>query len=165
MKIGLLSDTHSFLDAKIFQYFHQVDEIWHAGDIGDADVLKKLEDFKTTRAVFGNIDDQEMQNVIPEDLVFELEGVKIFITHIAGKPPGYNKRVKQLIKEHQPDLLICGHSHILKVEYDKANQLLFVNPGACGRHGFHRIRTVLRFELNQSKIEKMEVVELGLRGR
>ena len=165
MKIGLLSDTHSYLDKTIFEHFKGVDEVWHAGDIGELSLLRELEAFKPTRAVFGNIDNPTIQQATEEDLIYEVEGCKILMTHIAAKPPRYNKRVKQLITDHQPNILVCGHSHILKVEFDKANNLLFINPGACGRHGFHRMRTILRFEINNGRPEKMEVIELGLRGK
>ncbi|RED93410.1 metallophosphoesterase family protein [Marinoscillum furvescens] len=165
MKIGLISDTHSHLEDSVFTHFEDCDEIWHAGDIGTQSVLEKLEAFKPTRAVFGNIDGHEIRAAVPEDQVFEREGVKILMTHIAGKPPGYNARVKKLIAAHQPDILICGHSHILKVAPDKSNNLLFVNPGAAGIHGFHKIKTLLRMELQEGKISNMEVVELGYRGK
>lgn len=164
MKIGLISDTHGYLDPKVFDYFHECDEIWHAGDIGTLKVLDKLEGFKPVKAVFGNIDGHEIRIRTQEDLFFESEGLKIFITHIASKPPKYNTRVRSLLSEHKPDILICGHSHFLKVEKDPVNDLLFLNPGAAGRHGFHKIRTFLRFDIIKGKIENLEVIELGLRG-
>ncbi len=164
MKIGLISDTHSYLDEKVFQYFRDVDEIWHAGDIGTLSLLEQLEAFKPTVAVYGNIDDTSIQAAAPENQIIVREGVKTLMTHIAGKPPKYNARVKKLIKEHQPNLLICGHSHILKVQPDHENNLLFMNPGAAGIHGFHQMKTLLRFDLENGKPKNLEVIELGKRG-
>lgn len=164
-KIGLLSDTHSYLDEKIFDYFEQCDELWHAGDIGDLELADRLEAFKPLKAVYGNIDDKSARLRFPEDLRFECEGMDVFMTHIGGYPGRYNKRVRELIKQNPPDLYICGHSHILKVMRDEQYGLLHINPGACGQHGFHKIRTIVRFELDQGKISNLEVIELGLRGR
>ena len=164
MKIGLISDTHSFLDPKVFEYFKNVDEIWHAGDIGTLSLLQELEAFKPTVAVFGNIDGHEIRSAAPEDQLFEREGVKVLMTHIAAKPPRYNPRVKKLISEYRPNLLVCGHSHILKVQPDPTNSLLFMNPGAAGIHGFHQIKTLLRFDLEHGRPTNLEVVELGKRG-
>lgn len=165
MRIGIISDTHSYLDPSVFKYFSQCDEIWHAGDIGTLDVLQQLEAFKPTMAVFGNIDGHEVRAASPEDQVFVREGKKILMTHIAGSLPRYNPRVRDLIKTHQPDVLVCGHSHLLKVQPDKANNLLFINPGAAGKHGFHKIKTLLRLEIQEGKIQNLEVVELGPRGQ
>lgn len=165
MRIGIISDTHSYLAPSVFKYFSQCDEIWHAGDIGTLDVLQQLEAFKPTMAVFGNIDGHEVRAASPEDQVFVREGKKILMTHIAGSLPRYNPRVRDLIKTHQPDVLVCGHSHLLKVQPDKANNLLFINPGAAGKHGFHKIKTLLRLEIQEGKIQNLEVVELGPRGQ
>lgn len=165
MRIGLISDTHDHLDKSVFKYFDQCDEIWHAGDIGSLSLLEELENFKPTVAVFGNIDDATVRSACPEDQIFEREGKKILMTHIAAKPPRYNTRVKSLIKFNQPNLLICGHSHILKVEPDRTNNLLFMNPGAAGIHGFHKVKTLLRFDIQEGKVLNLEVVELGLRGK
>ncbi len=162
MKIGLLSDTHSYLDPKVFDYFKDCDEIWHAGDIGDPAVINALEQFRPVRAVFGNIDDKDLQVRFPEDLWFDCEGINIWMTHIGGAPPNYNPRVKKILKTKTPDVFICGHSHILRVKKD--GSMLYVNPGACGNHGFHTIRTIIRMDINDGKITKMEVVELGKRG-
>ncbi len=162
MKIGLLSDTHSYLDPTIFDHFKECDEIWHAGDIGDAAVIKALEKFKPIRAVFGNIDDKDIQIRFPEDLWFNCEGMKIWMTHIGGAPPNYNPRIKKIFKEERPDAFICGHSHILRVKKD--GDMLFINPGACGNHGFHSMKTIIRMEIANAKIGKMEVIELGKRG-
>ena len=164
MKIGLLSDTHSFLDQKVFDYFSGCDEIWHAGDAG-YQVIEKLEAFKPVKVVFGNIDDQEFQQKYPEDLWFACEGLSILITHIAGAPPNYNPRVKKLLKQRIPDILICGHSHILRIKKDpQYNNMLYLNPGAAGNHGFHHMKTIVRFEIIGKEIKNMEVIELGKRG-
>ena len=164
MRIGLLSDTHSYLDPKVFEYFKDCDEVWHAGDIGVPDVADTLERFKSFRAVYGNIDDKVLQARFPEDLWFECEGVKIWMTHIAGSPPNYNPRIKKILKERNPDVLICGHSHILRVKKDETYNMLYVNPGAAGNHGFHSMKTIVRMEIEKGKIAKMEVIELGKRG-
>jgi uncharacterized protein len=164
MKIGLISDTHSYLDPKIFSYFQECDEVWHAGDIGDATVVNELEKFKSLRAVFGNIDDKEIQARYPEDLWFTCEGLTIWITHIGGAPPNYNPRIKKLLKEKTPDVFICGHSHILRVIKDSTYKMLYLNPGAAGNHGFHSMKTIIRFEINKKIISKLEVIELGKRG-
>jgi putative phosphoesterase len=164
-RIGLISDTHSFLDPAVFTYFDQCDEIWHAGDIGDVKVMKSLEDFLPTRAVYGNIDDKQVRMKYPENQRFEIEGLNIFMTHIGGYPGRYNKRVRQIIQENPPNLYICGHSHILKVMPDKKYNLLHINPGAAGHHGFHKMRTIVRFIIDKGKIEELEVIELGKRGQ
>lgn len=165
MKIGLLSDTHSYLDPKVLTYFKDCDEIWHAGDIGDRIVVDALEKIKPLRAVYGNIDDQDMQVRYPEDLWFDCEGLTVWMTHIGGAPPNYNPRVKKIFKERTPDIFICGHSHILRVKKDpNYNNLLYLNPGAAGNHGFHHIKTIVRFEVIGKEIKNMEVIELGKRG-
>lgn len=164
MKIGLLSDTHSYLDPTIFDYFAEVDEIWHAGDIGDSDVADQLAAFRPLRAVYGNIDDTPMRHRFPEDLSFEVAGLRVFMTHIGGYPGRYNARVRRLIDDHRPGLYICGHSHILKVMPDKGRSLLHINPGACGQHGFHLMRTIVRFTIDAGTITELEVIELGKRG-
>lgn len=163
MKIGLLSDTHSHLDERIFHHFKDCDEIWHAGDIGSMEVLESLEKFKPVRAVFGNIDDAKIRRATKEDFWFECEGLVVWITHIGGYPPKYNRRVKEILKERSPDLFICGHSHILKIIKDPLNNLLHINPGAAGIHGFHQIKTIVRFEINDKKINNLQVIELGKR--
>ncbi len=163
-KIGLLSDTHSYLDESIFTYFKECDEIWHAGDIGSMEVAERLADFKPFKAVYGNIDDKAMQERFPLNLRFNCEGLEVFITHIGGYPGKYTKRVKDILQADPPGLYICGHSHILKVMPDKALKLLHINPGACGIEGFHQVKTIVRFAIDQGKIQNLEVVELGLRG-
>lgn len=163
-KIALISDSHSYLDHKTLSYLQNVDEIWHAGDVGDVSLLDELPEGKTLRGVFGNIDDQKVQSVFPEWLDFEVEGVKVLMTHIGGKPPRYAKGVIEKIKEFQPQVFICGHSHICKAEFDKALNCLYLNPGAIGQQGFHHMRTMMLFELDQGKIQNLRVVELGKRG-
>ncbi|HEY0654728.1 MAG TPA: metallophosphoesterase family protein [Chryseosolibacter sp.] len=166
MKIGLLSDTHSWLDPKVFTHFAGCDEIWHAGDIGDSSVADQLESFKPFRAVWGNIDTKDIQLRYPEDLRFNCDGIDVLITHIGGAPPNYNPRAKKLFKEKTPQLFICGHSHILRVKKDPAyNNMLYLNPGACGNHGFHAMKTIVRFDISNAVISNMEVIELGRRGQ
>ncbi|MEQ8546360.1 MAG: metallophosphoesterase family protein [Cyclobacteriaceae bacterium] len=164
MKIGLISDTHSHLEDGVFYHFKNCDEIWHAGDIGNVETLEKLEAFKPVRAVWGNIDGHKIREATPENQFLDIEGRRILITHIAGKPPSYTARVKVMIARYRPHILICGHSHILKVAYDDKNNLLFINPGAAGIQGFHKMKTLLRFEIENARIFNMEVVELGPRG-
>lgn len=165
MKIGLLSDTHSHLDPAVLTHFAACDEIWHAGDIGDRKVADALEEVKPFRAVYGNIDDQTIRERYPEDLWFSCEGLTIWMTHIGGTPPSYNPRIRKMLQHKVPDIFICGHSHILRVKRDpKHNNLLYINPGAAGNHGFHHIKTLVRFELVNKEIRNMEVIELGKRG-
>ncbi|TAF33765.1 MAG: metallophosphoesterase [Cytophagales bacterium] len=160
MRIGLLSDTHGYLDNKVFEYFAECDEIWHAGDVGDSEVLKALQGFKPLKAVYGNIDGQNVRGICPKDLIFEANGLRVLMTHIAAYPPAYNPATKQLLKAHEPKLLVCGHSHILKVMPDTSKNLLYINPGAAGWHGFHKVRTLLRFSIENAKVDKLQVVEL-----
>lgn len=162
-RIGLISDTHSHLEESVFEYFEACDEIWHAGDIGAASVADRLEAFRPLRAVYGNIDEPAIRRRFPEDLRFELEGVEVFMTHIGGYPGRYNKRVRQLLRARPPGLYICGHSHILKVMPDKQLGLLHINPGAAGRQGFHKVKTVVRFSLREGRVEDLQVIELGKR--
>lgn len=164
-KVGLLSDTHGFVDPAVYKHFKDCDEIWHAGDIGHVQVIDDLSQFKTLRAVYGNIDGHVVRRSVPEDLVFEIDGIKIFMTHIGGSPGRYNLRVKSLMQLYKPNIFICGHSHILKVIYDKQMNHLHINPGAAGNHGFHHVKTLIRFDLNQGKPANMEVIELGKRAQ
>ncbi len=165
MKIGLLSDTHGYLDPGIFHHFKDCDELWHAGDIGDISSIETLVAFKPVKAVYGNIDTKQIQLRYPENLQFNCEGFNIFITHIGGKPSVYNPRVRKILMNNTPDIFICGHSHMLLIKRDiNFNNMLFINPGAAGNQGFHRVKTLIRFELNDKKLEKMEVIELGKRG-
>ena len=162
-KILLLSDTHSYIDKAIIKYARQADEIWHAGDIGKIEVLDELEKITKVRPVYGNIDNHIVRSTTKEINTFICEKVKVSMIHIGGKPPYYNKKSKPLILKERPKIFICGHSHILRIEYDKTNRVLFMNPGAAGKHGFHNKRTMIRFEINEEKIENMEIIELGNR--
>jgi hypothetical protein len=164
-RIGLLSDTHSYLDTAVFNYFEACDEIWHAGDIGSMEVMDQLEAFKTTRAVYGNIDGGVLRQQYPEDQRFDCEGLDVYMTHIGGYPGRYNKRVRAVFEADPPGLFVCGHSHILKVMPDKKFNFLHINPGAAGHHGFHKIRTMVRFSVNRGVVSDLEVIELGNRGR
>jgi len=162
-KILLLSDTHSHLDDVILKYAAQADEIWHAGDIGDISVTDKLSKLKPIRGVFGNIDNHVLQKEFPLNNRFMCEDVDVWITHIGGYPPKYNSRTRPEIQNKPPKLFICGHSHILKVMMDKKLGVLHMNPGACGKHGFHQVRTMLRFQIDGAEIKNLEVIELGKR--
>lgn len=162
MKILLLSDSHGFLDERLKEYAQACDEIWHAGDIGNVALADTLSGLKPLQAVYGNVDGEAIRRQYPEDLWFDREGLRIWMTHIGGYPPRYNRRVKKILNERVPDVFICGHSHILKVVRDEARGgMLCLNPGAIGRQGFHKIRTMLRFELSDGKAQHMEVIELG----
>jgi putative phosphoesterase len=162
-KILLLSDTHSYIDDRILEYAKNADEIWHAGDFGNLEVIDELKKVGKLRGVFGNIDDAKIRAEFPEIAIFECEKVKIFMIHIGGYPHKYAPRVKEKLKEEKPQIFISGHSHILKVMYDKELEILHLNPGAAGKHGWHKMRTMLRFEINGEKIENLEVIELGLK--
>jgi putative phosphoesterase len=164
MKILLLSDTHGYMGEDILSFVESVDEVWHAGDIGEGDVIEQMEQIKPVRSVYGNIDRASIRDKSPLNQIFEIEGLKIFMTHIGGYPGRYNARVRQLIQTELPKIYICGHSHILKVVPDNKYQLLHLNPGACGHHGFHKVRTMLRFDIFSGEIKNMEVIELGKRG-
>lgn len=159
-KIGIISDTHGFWDKAFKRYFSECDEIWHAGDIGHLNITDQLKEIAPVKAVFGNIDNNIIRQEYQEDEVFEYKNQKIFITHIAGKLGSYHKNCKEKIALHKPDILICGHSHICKVAYDKKHQLLYINPGAAGIIGFHKVRTIIRLELNDDAINNLEVIEL-----
>lgn len=161
MKILLLSDTHSYLDDRILDYAKDADEIWHAGDFGKIDVLDQLEKTKTLRGVYGNIDDHKIRTIKPEVLHFKCEQVNVLMIHIGGYPNRYTALAKEKIAEIKPQLFISGHSHILKAMYDEKNKLLHLNPGACGKQGWHKVRTMMKFEINGEKIENLNVIELG----
>lgn len=163
-RILLLSDTHSYIDDAILKHAGEADEIWHAGDIGSLDVTDALQAKASLRAVHGNIDDQLIRREYPRDLYFRCEEVSVWITHIAGYPGKYNQRVREGLREKSPKLFICGHSHILKVQHDKKHRHLHMNPGACGKHGFHQVRTMLRFHIDGGDIQDLHVIELGKRG-
>ena len=162
-KIGLLSDTHSYWDDKYIAHFDECDEIWHAGDIGSMEVAQKFEEFKPFRAVYGNIDGQDLRLEYPEINRFTLEGVDVLITHIGGYPGRYDPRIRNTLFAKPPKLFIAGHSHILKVMFDKKIQTLHMNPGAAGIYGFHKVRTLLRFVLDAGDIRDLEVIELSER--
>ena len=163
-KVGIISDTHGYIDQRILDHFADVDEIWHAGDIGIPEVSDKLASLKPFRAVYGNIDGAEIRRIYPLNQLFEFEGIKVFITHIGGYPGRYDARVKAIIKAEKPDLYICGHSHICKVMRDQENNLLHINPGAAGIHGFHQMRTIVTLHIEKGKMKDLKVIELGKRG-
>ena len=162
-KVLVISDTHSYIDHRIIKYASEADYVIHAGDIGSFDIIRKLKSVSEVLFVYGNIDGNEIRSESNKFEFFKLDDLKILLTHISGKTPKYNKETLIKIKEHNPDLLIAGHSHILKIEYDKVNKLIFMNPGAAGRHGFHLKRTMLRFEIKLNKIKNLEIIELGSR--
>ena len=159
-KIGLLSDTHAYWDDKYIQYFSECDEIWHAGDIGNDDIIKRLEKLKPVRAVYGNIDSHNLRLIYPEIFRFKIEEVEVLMTHIGGYPGKYDSKILRELYAGAPKLFVCGHSHILKVMYDKRFDMLCVNPGAAGKYGFHQVRTLIRFEIDKSDIKNMEIIEL-----
>jgi putative phosphoesterase len=162
-KIVLISDTHGHFDPKLVKYIQAADEVWHAGDIGDMRVCDEIRKLKPLKAVWGNIDGQRARSEFQEHLIFTCEEAKIYITHIAGYPGKYAKGIKERLIEEKPDVFICGHSHILKVMYDKSLNLLFMNPGACGMSGFHQVKTLLTFEIEGKEIKNLNVIELGSR--
>jgi len=162
-RIGLLSDTHGFFDPKMIKYLEVCDEIWHAGDIGSLSVTAQLSEIAPVRAVYGNVDGNTIRQEFKLHERFLCEGVDVWLTHIGGKPYVYNHRIREAINSNPPKLFICGHSHICKVQMDKRLKMLYMNPGAAGIHGFHKVKTLLRFTLNNGNIEHLEVVELGPR--
>ena len=165
MRIGLISDTHNFLDEAIFTHFAECDEIWHAGDFGTIALFDQLRAFKPTRAVWGNIDGQDVRAAMPEDLVWNCAGLDVYMTHIGGYPGAYDRRAFTEIRVRKPGLFICGHSHILKVMRDPELGLIHLNPGAAGHQGWHLVRTLLRFTIDKGKLSDMVAIELGPRGR
>jgi predicted phosphodiesterase len=176
-RIGLISDTHGFLDEKVFDHFRESDEVWHAGDFGSMEIAEKLKgvrsdaegskrsgsdrDGRTLRGVYGNIDGQEIRSIFPEQLVFECEQVKVMMRHIGGYPPKYNMETKKQLALHKPKLFISGHSHILKVIFDPVIDCLHLNPGAAGKQGWQKMRTIIRFAIDGPDIKNCEVIELG----
>ena len=162
-KIGLLSDTHGFVDPKIYEYFKEVDEIWHAGDVGTIEVIDQLREYKPVRCVYGNIDGQDVRSEFDMYLEFMCENVKVLMTHIAGKPGRYQNNIQDKIRENKPDLFVCGHSHILLITKDEKLKTLWMNPGSCGNKGFHQVKTILRFSISNEKIHDLEAIELGKR--
>ncbi len=161
MKIALISDTHSFLDQKVLDYCSDADEIWHAGDIGKIELIDKIQTIGVVRVVFGNIDDLIIRRSFAEHLFFEVEGLKVLMIHIAGKFASYTPAVRKLITQLKPQVLVCGHSHILKIAFDSKYNLMYINPGAVGISGFHKVRTMLKFEILEGKITNMQVIEMA----
>ena len=162
-RIGLISDTHGFLDENVIKHFESCDEVWHAGDFGSIELATHLAATSglMLRGVYGNIDGNDIRTVYPEQLVFSCEEVKVMIRHIGGSPPKYNPETRKQLQLHQPKLFISGHSHILKVMYDPAIQCLYMNPGAAGKHGWHKVRTIIRFVIDGKEMKNCEVIELG----
>ena len=161
--ILLISDTHSHLDDLLIKHIQLADEVWHAGDIGNSELTDAIKKLKPLKAVYGNIDDHQVRKEFPKNLIFYCEEVKVFMTHICGQPTKYIKEVNNLLIAEKPKLFICGHSHILKVMYQKQYDVLHLNPGACGKHGFHQIKTVLRFVIDKDQIKDLAIIELGNR--
>ncbi len=162
-RIGLVSDTHHYLDENIFEHFKNCDEVWHAGDFGSAEIAGKIKAHKTLRGVYGNIDGQDIRSEFPEQLVFMCEGVKVMMKHIGGYPPNYNPETKKELLIQRPQLFISGHSHILKIMYDDRLNCLHMNPGAAGKQGWHKVRTIIRFVIDGKEMKDAEVIELGPR--
>lgn len=163
VKILLLSDTHSYLDERMIFYINQADEVWHAGDIGNPEVYNAIKALKPIRAVYGNIDSQTLYSELPKIANFEIEKCRVIITHIGGYPNHYAPGIKTILEQQRPHLFICGHSHILRVMYDKNLKILHINPGAAGKEGFQYVRTMVRFEIRESDIKNLEVIELEKR--
>ena len=163
LRIGLLSDTHSFLDEAVFRHFAACDEVWHAGDFGNVDLGRRLAAFRPFRGVYGNVDGSDVRADFPENLRWQSEGVSVFMTHIGGYPPRYNPTVIRELRKDPPGLFICGHSHILRIIYDEKLKCLYMNPGAAGRQGWHQVRTLIRFTINGRDMKDCEVIELGKR--
>lgn len=159
-RIGLISDTHYFLDDAVFKHFKNCDEVWHGGDFGNAELAEKLSAFRPLKGVYGNIDGPDIRSVYPEQLFFTCEGVKVMMRHIGGYPPKYNPETKKELLIHRPQLFISGHSHILKVMYDEKLSCLHMNPGAAGKQGWHKVRTLIRFVVDGKEMKDCEVIEL-----
>jgi putative phosphoesterase len=170
LTVGLISDTHGFLDQILLERLKDCDEIWHAGDLGPGEsgpcgLLESLKSFKPLRAVYGNIDGAEIHSELPADLSWDCEGLRVYMTHVGGYPGNYDRSARSQLLRHKPDLFICGHSHILRVMRDPDLHLLHMNPGACGHNGWHKLRTALRFKITQGKVTDVVAIELGPRGR
>lgn len=163
LRIGLLSDTHGHLDDAVMRHFAECDEIWHAGDIGDTAIIDSLTSFKPCRMVYGNIDNQQIRMRTSENLRFDIEGMDIWLTHIGGRPGNYSNLIRGDLKKGPPKLFICGHSHICLIQFDQLHNMLYMNPGAAGKHGFHHIRTLIRFAIESGRVRDVEVIELGKR--
>jgi putative phosphoesterase len=164
MRIGIISDTHGWVHPSLFDFFSEIDEIWHAGDIGNIETADRLAEFRPLRAVYGNIDDAGVRRVYKEHNRFRVEDINVWITHIGGYPGHYDRRINPLIYDDPPDLFICGHSHIARVQYDNKGGFLFVNPGAAGNNGFHKYITAIRLKIDGERIHDLELIELGERG-
>ena len=158
--IALLSDTHSVLDERFIRYLKNSDEIWHAGDIGSLEIYDKLKTLSNVRAVYGNIDNHKIRITLASELFFKCEGINIYMTHIGGKPGKYSKEIKEKIEKTEPNVFICGHSHILKIMNDKKNNLLYINPGAAGDHGIHQVKTIIKFNIDKKNIKDLKIIEL-----
>jgi uncharacterized protein len=160
-RIGILSDTHCYMHPKVFEFFKDCDQIWHAGDFGNLETADALGSFKPLRGVYGNIDGQELRVHFPKNQLFTVEGKKVFMTHIGGKPGKYDAEAKKVIEGVKPDILVCGHSHICRVQFDQKHQLMYINPGAAGKYGFHLKITLLRFTIDGKDLKDMEIMELS----
>ena len=164
-KILVLSDTHGYIDKRIEEYVKNSDEVWHAGDFGSIEVLEKLKKISFFRGVYGNIDNHFLRENLSEFEIFEIEKLKVLLIHIAGNSKNLSSKVEGLINSHKPNILVCGHSHILKVEYLKSKDILYLNPGAAGKFGFHKIRTMIKFVIINQSVENMNIIELGKRSK
>lgn len=160
-RIGILSDTHGYWDDRYLEYFAECDEIWHAGDIGSYDLIRRLEEFRPVKAVCGNCDGGDTRKTYPELLEWECENTRVMMTHIGGYPGKYAPGIRKILSEKRPQLFIAGHSHILKVMFDKQMNLLYINPGAAGIMGWHKVRTLIRVTLSQGNFSNLEIIELG----
>ncbi|MBD0333424.1 MAG: metallophosphoesterase family protein [Chitinophagaceae bacterium] len=160
-RIGLISDTHGYLDEQVFRYFKDCDEIWHAGDFGSIEIADRLKEFKSLKGVYGNIDGNDVRRLFPEKLQFKCEQITVYMTHIGGYPGKYASGIGQELIFNNAHLFISGHSHILKIIYDDRINCLHINPGAAGREGWHKVRTIVRFSINGEEIKDCEVIELG----
>ena len=158
--IALLSDTHSVLDERFIRHLKNSDEIWHAGDIGSLEIYDKLKTLSNVRAVYGNIDNHKIKITLASELFFKCEEINVYMTHIGGKPGKYSKGIKEKIEKTEPNVFICGHSHILKIMNDKKNNLLYINPGAAGNHGIHQVKTIIKFNIDKKKIKDLKIIEL-----
>jgi putative phosphoesterase len=160
-RIGILSDTHCFLHPKVFEFFEACDQVWHAGDFGNLETADAIGSFKPLRGVYGNIDGHELRVHFPKNQLFTVEEKKVFMTHIGGKPGNYDVEAKKIIQKVKPDLFVCGHSHICRIQYDQLNKLMYINPGAAGKYGFHLKITLVRFTIDGKDLKDMEIMELS----
>lgn len=162
-QIGLIADTHGFLDEAVFRHFDSCDEIWHIGDFGSMSIAEQLAAFKPLRGVYGNIDGSDIRSIYPEQLVFTCEAVRVLLRHIGGYPPKYNPETRRSLSLHQPHLFVSGHSHILRIMFDPTIECLYMNPGAAGKQGWHKVRTLIRFTIDGDAMKDANVIELGSR--